>query len=81
MVAIEQRAAYGSTVVVDHGDRIATVYAHLASVDVSVGQDVLQGETIGSVGSTGFVTGAHLHVEVRVNGVPIDPAPLLGLHF
>ena len=60
VVAIDQRAAYGSTVVIDHGDRIATIYAHLASVDVSVGQDLLQGETIGSVGSTGFVTGAPL---------------------
>jgi len=79
VVAINSRAAYGSTVLVDHGDRIATVYAHLSTVSVEVGDAVSQGGTLGGAGNTGFVTGPHLHVELRVNGEPRNPEPLMGL--
>jgi len=79
VVAVDSRTAYGTTVVIDHGDRVATVYAHLSSVDVMVGDLVSAGERFGAIGATGFVTGPNLHVEVRVNGVPVDPRPLLGL--
>jgi len=77
--AVDSRTAYGTTVVIDHGNRIATVYAHLNSVDVKVGDLVSSGEQFGTIGATGFVTGPNLHVEVRVDGVPVDPRPLLGL--
>jgi murein DD-endopeptidase MepM/ murein hydrolase activator NlpD len=64
---------YGNLVVVDHGNGLATAYAH-ASVNLgSVGQSVAQGETVSLVGSTGHSTGPHLHFEVRVNGVAVDP--------
>ena len=73
VVAIDERSAYGSTILVDHGDRIATVYAHLSSVDVNIGDAVSRGDTLGGAGNTGFVTGPHLHVELRVNGAPVNP--------
>ena len=79
VVAVDNRAAYGSTVVLDHGDRIATVYAHLSSVDVEIGESVSRGERIGDAGNSGFVTGAHLHVELRVNSEPTNPETVMGL--
>lgn len=79
VVALDSRSAYGTTVVLDHGGRIATVFAHLASTSVEIGDNVEAADALGTVGSTGFVTGAHLHVELRVNGEPINPAPHMGL--
>jgi murein DD-endopeptidase MepM/ murein hydrolase activator NlpD len=64
---------YGYLVVVDHGNGLATAYAHCSSILVSVGQSVELGETVALVGSTGHSTGPHLHFEVRVNGVAVDP--------
>ena len=64
---------YGNLIVVDHGNGLATAYAHQSSMAASVGQQVAQGQVIGYVGSTGFSTGPHLHFEVRVNGSPVDP--------
>jgi murein DD-endopeptidase MepM/ murein hydrolase activator NlpD len=64
---------YGNLVVVDHGNGLATAYAHASAIFVSVGQSVAQGETIALVGSTGNSSGPHLHFEVRVNGVAVDP--------
>lgn len=77
VIAIESRVAYGTTVVIDHGGRIASVYAHLADVAVGVGDTVSRGQELGAIGSTGFVTGAHLHYELRLDGVPVDPSPYL----
>jgi murein DD-endopeptidase MepM/ murein hydrolase activator NlpD len=74
---VRQQVAYGKAVVIDHGGRTATLYAHLARVDVAVGQAVAAGDAIGTVGSTGFATGPHLHYEVRVEGEPVDPRPYL----
>ena len=64
---------YGNLVVVDHGNGLSTAYAHASAILVSVGQQVAQGETVSLVGATGHATGPHLHFEVRVNGVAVDP--------
>ena len=74
---VAPRVAYGTTVVVDHGGRIATVSAHLGSTSVSVGDVVTRGQPLGTMGATGFATGAHLHFEIRLDGVAVDPEPYL----
>ena len=66
-------SGYGNYVVVDHGGGVTTLYAHLSTVSVSKGQTVSQGTVLGITGSTGASTGAHLHYEVRINGVYQDP--------
>jgi murein DD-endopeptidase MepM/ murein hydrolase activator NlpD len=68
---------YGNLVVVDHGNGLSTAYAHASSMLVSVRQSVSQGQTVSLVGSTGNSSGPHLHFEVRVNGVAVDPLPYL----
>ncbi|MGI8795379.1 MAG: murein hydrolase activator EnvC family protein [Acidimicrobiia bacterium] len=67
------RGGYGNAVLVDHGDGLATLYAHQSSLAVSPGQSVGRGDVVGYVGSTGMSTGPHLHWEVWVNGNPVDP--------
>lgn len=73
VMALRELPAYGSLIIVDHGNRCSTVYAHLSSVLVSEGDSVSKGQVIGKVGRTGRVTGAHLHFEVRKNGAPLSP--------
>ena len=68
---------YGNYVVVDHGNGVSTLYGHMTSVNVSVGQSVSRGSALGTVGSTGYSTGYHLHLEVRVNGSTVNPANYL----
>ncbi|MBE0484774.1 peptidoglycan DD-metalloendopeptidase family protein [Marinobacter sp.] len=65
------RGGYGRTVVLQHGDNITTLYAHMSRLGKGIknGTRVKQGDTIGYVGSSGMVTGPHLHYEFRVNGV------------
>jgi murein DD-endopeptidase MepM/ murein hydrolase activator NlpD len=70
-------ALYGNIVVIDHGAGYRSVYAHLASRSVEEGAFVNRGEEVGNVGSTGRSTGPHLHYEVRVNGLPVNPARFL----
>jgi murein DD-endopeptidase MepM/ murein hydrolase activator NlpD len=67
------RGGYGNAVVIDHGDGLATLYAHQSELAASSGQQVSTGDVIGYVGSTGYSTGPHLHWEVWVNGTPVDP--------
>jgi murein DD-endopeptidase MepM/ murein hydrolase activator NlpD len=64
---------YGNLVVIDHGNGLATAYAHQSQIAVSLGQSVAQGQVIGYVGCTGHCFGPHLHFEVRINGSAVDP--------
>ena len=70
----------GNTVIINHGNGLTTLYAHMqnGSLRVSAGQRVARGQQIGRIGGTGYVTGPHLHFEVRVNGTKVNPAPYLG---
>ncbi len=69
--------SYGYYVIVDHGNGLKTLYAHLRSISVSVGQTVSQGQTLGPSGTTGYSTGVHLHFEVHKNGVRVNPLQYL----
>ena len=64
---------YGNYVMIDHGDGKISIYGHLSGVTVVPGQEVVAGQLIGYVGSTGYSTGLHLHFEMRYNGVRYDP--------
>ena len=77
VLATYSNYGYGNYVIVRHGDGSETLYAHLSRIYVSLGQQVGQGETIGTVGCTGWCTGPHLHFEVRIGGVAVDPLPYL----
>ena len=65
---------YGLTIEIDHGFGYSTLYGHAAKVTAQRGQEVKRGDVIAQVGSTGIATSAHLHYEVRVNGVAQDPS-------
>ena len=73
VVMAEARNGYGNTIVIDHGDKVASLYAHQSRFEVAVGDEVARGEVIGRIGSTGWSTGPHLHVEIRLAGRPVDP--------
>ncbi|MCL2796348.1 MAG: M23 family metallopeptidase [Microbacteriaceae bacterium] len=73
---------YGNFILIDDGDGVSTAYGHNidGGIVVSVGQHVVAGQVIGHVGSTGHSTGPHLHFEVRLNGVQINPIPWMSQH-
>jgi len=68
---------YGNTVIIQHDEKYSTLYGHMRSYNVSEEQFVKQGFVIGSVGSTGWATGPHLHFEIRINGEPTNPLNFL----
>jgi len=77
VVVAGDRGGYGNAVIIDHGNTLATLYAHQSRVAVTPGQSVKRGDIIGYAGATGLATGPHLHFEVRVNGNPVDPMAYL----
>ncbi len=68
---------YGHHVIITHPDNLTSLYGHLDRVYVKVGQSVTPETTLGTVGLTGFTSGSHTHLEIRRDGKPIDPLPLL----
>lgn len=77
VVASQAASDFGWYIVLDHGNGLQTLYAHLSSFAVKAGDGVKKGQVVGSVGNTGRSTGPHLHFEVRVNGAPVDPLKYL----
>ncbi len=73
----ESYGGYGNTVVIQHANSISSLYAHLTTWTVNVDQYVFTGDQIGTCGTTGLSTGPHLHFEIRISGVPVDPMPYL----
>ena len=80
IAAVSGYSGYGHTVLIDHGNGLQTRYAHMypGSITVRVGQRVYQGQQIGKIGSTGNVTGPHLHFEVIKNGSKVNPLSYIG---
>lgn len=76
--ADETSTGYGKHVEIDHGHYIVTIYGHLDSIAVTVGQEVDLGSIIGTRGSTGWSTGPHLHLQINVFGIPVNPRVFLG---
>jgi hypothetical protein len=73
VIYADKLGIYGFTVVIDHGQGLASIYGHLSKIDVIVGQEVRKGDAIGSTGQTGLAGGDHLHFAVMVSGVYVDP--------
>jgi murein DD-endopeptidase MepM/ murein hydrolase activator NlpD len=74
-------AGYGRQIVLNHGHDLLTVYGHLSALAVVPGQHVTRGQVIGYVGQTGRATGPHLHYEVRVHNVPVNPHKYLRVTY
>jgi len=80
VIRAQYHRSWGYYVKVDHGNGYETLYAHMRpGLNVSVGEQVSQGEKIGTMGTTGSSTGVHLHLEVYKNGSTVNPAPYFGL--
>jgi len=73
-VRAQSHPTLGNFVDIEHGNGYTTRYAHLSGMNVSAGQTVQQGQTLGTMGATGNATGVHLHFEVHQGGTPINPA-------
>jgi murein DD-endopeptidase MepM/ murein hydrolase activator NlpD len=74
----EPLGEFGNVVRIDHGDGLATVYAHLSGIAVRIGDCVSEGSVVGHAGSTGLSARTGVHFEAQVVGKPVDPAPAIG---
>ncbi len=72
---------YGNAVVVDHGYGLMSLYAHLSSIEVAVGQEVARGQTLGQTGATGLAGGDHLHFTTLLQGLPVNPNEWWDAHW
>jgi murein DD-endopeptidase MepM/ murein hydrolase activator NlpD len=70
---VEYEGSYGLIIEINHGYGYKSLYAHLANSDVAIGENVLRGQKIGSCGHSGLTTGPHLHYEVKINDIKLDP--------
>lgn len=77
VVAVGDYFYNGNTVLLDHGQGLVTMYCHMSHADVAVGDRVLRGDKLGAIGSTGRVTGPHLHWSVSLNNARVDPTLFL----
>ncbi len=75
----ENDPIYGNTVIVDHGAGIFSLYMHLDTISAKVGQTVKAGQIIGTVGETGYATGPHLHLSIKIDGISVDPIKFVNL--
>lgn len=73
--------AHGNTVMINHGQGVMTIYLHMDTIAVKVRQKVRKGQEIGTVGATGLATAPHVHFQVFVHGVPVDPKPWMETEF
>ena len=73
MVLAQPLYLLGNSVIIDHGAGLLTGYHHMSAIVASAGQEIAKGDLVGYVGATGFVSGDHLHWEVRMHGVKVDP--------
>lgn len=71
------RDGYGMTILIDHGKGLTSRYAHLSKIEVKVGDKITTSNEIGKVGITGRSTGPHLHLEIRQNGIPLNPLSVI----
>ena len=81
VVFADRLGIYGETVVLDHGQGLASTYSHLNKIDVELGQEVKQGDPIGTTGQTGLAGGDHLHFGVLVNGEFVNPVEWWDAHW
>lgn len=73
----KSKYAYGNAVIVDHGNNLSSLYAHLSKIEVEEGQEVTINTKVGEMGATGRAYGDHLHLEIRDHGIPINPTSIL----
>ncbi|MGD9157272.1 MAG: M23 family metallopeptidase [Desulfobacteraceae bacterium] len=81
VVFAERNGIYGMTVVLDHGQGLASLYGHLSSIDVKIGDTVKKGDILGHSGQTGLAVGDHLHFSVLVHGIFVNPVEWWDLHW
>jgi len=79
VILISEHFFSGKSIYLDHGGKVISMYYHLKEIDIKQGDSVRKGQTIGLVGSTGRVTGPHLHWGMRVNGARVNPLSLIDL--
>ncbi len=73
VVYADELGIYGNTVMIDHGMGLLTLYGHMSTIDVKVGDKLQKNDIIGRTGETGLAAGDHLHYGVYINGVPVRP--------